>query len=1652
MTISVKKTMGKKMNNGFKGSSNKVSITRYVANVCLKRLVLMASVFLILLGHINTVNAQTQTMQFGYVAEAVFSLDGNPIYSEDQEELATRACQNYVQNLNANRSPNAVEGTGIHTDHGIAKGRNPITGMDGYFCQISVTVLDFDDRGVPFITDFEISGNERPGSRDFPARRNFCTSRYPTSLDADEMFKHYDAVDDQGCACDGVGWEDTEKNGGEGCFKTEEQDPDEEKDNGDPCENGEGNPCNVATGNKYQIETDIVRHARQLELVRAYNSRNLSDRGFGKGWTANHHKRLKITSSDRIAVIRDNGRGEPWRRESGIWQGDTDSDLILEQTASGFTLLKNDGSQERYDASGKLLADIDAQGKRLDYAYNSDNQLTRITDHFGHVLQLAYVDGRVSSVTDSLGDVYAYAYDANDNLISITYPDTTPNDDSDNPQRVYHYENADYPNHLTGITDENGDRYASFAYDDNGKTILSEHAQTNNNVPQQRFRFSYDEENKQTVVTDAIGTQQVWRFDENLGVHNLIEKLNLSDNKAITKTYDARNNVVSYTDEEGRTTTYGYNASNQRTSMTEAVGTFESRVTTYQYVSSDIDLVTRMTEQSVASLEQRKETLISYDAELNITSVVINGFSQGFNTVTRHFDYDYDDLGRVIRAYRAHAGVGLNGEEPERTFTEFEYYNCTTGHECGQLQRATNALRHTSTYDAYDANGRLTQMTDPNGTVTAYTYHPRGWLLSVTQVPVDGETRVTQYSYDPLGQILTITTPDAIVLSYVYDKAHDLRSIRDNLGNKIEYAYDAKGNRTQENTIDPDGTLSKTLHRDYDVRNFISSINADGSVTQIINDAVGNLTEITDPNLNPSTQNRYDALDRLQQTIDALSNQTNYQYNVADQLIKVRSPNGSTTDYVYDDLGNLLEEQSSDRGTLTYTHDAVGNVLSVTDGRGVTANYRYDVLNRLTGVEYANADENINYHYDGTPTDELGNESDACGFGVGRLCQISDPSGQTNYAYDAWGNVLVHQKQEVTQFDSAENDAQNYVVRYAYDQANRVIQQTNPNGLQIDYARDAIGRIDGIAVTHQGVTQSLLSNRTYRADGLAFGHTLGNGLQDSRQYDLQGRLTEQTLGGLFSKTYAYDANSNVLAQDTTPDATLKDTFQLNGFADPSYTYDVLNRIVEENSTLGNLVFQYDGNGNRLSKTRNGNDRLYSYVDPTQVDPPITDVPAILNEYSLILAQFPSVASVAPTALSELESILTQFGVGTGNNQQIILQFAQGSWFLDSEIEFDIVNQLINALFNLLEGEPAETSNRVLSVNSKAITYDSSGNIVSDKDGKRLYTYNQRNQLHTFTKDGQLRAQYQYNSNRQRTQKQFYKKLQDGETQATTRTFHFQYDVYGNLISEYISNKNGVYKLRRTYIWLANEPVAQINFNGNGSIKHITYITTDHLNTPRIGTDETGAIVWRWDSDAFGQAQPNKDPDFNNSNRNIRLRFPGQYYDQETGLYYSWHRYYDPTTGRFITSDPLGLYDGPNTYVYVGANPVNYYDPTGLAKDSITSRIESMIIRGDQRGLQNFLNSGGLNPAQTQIARQGLARLNKIKHIFDKKAHKLDDFVEACGDQSKAFDNLNDAFKQLAKDRQDGLIRDAVVKVRGFEITVRGAVVDGVPKISTAFIP
>ncbi|BCB27721.1 hypothetical protein SKTS_26070 [Sulfurimicrobium lacus] len=152
---------------------------------------------------------------------------------------------------------------------------------------------------------------------------------------------------------------------------------------------------------------------------------------------------------------------------------------------------------------------------------------------------------------------------------------------------------------------------------------------------------------------------------------------------------------------------------------------------------------------------------------------------------------------------------------------------------------------------------------------------------------------------------------------------------------------------------------------------------------------------------------------------------------------------------------------------------------------------------------------------------------------------------------------------------------------------------------------------------------------------------------------------------------------------------------------------------------------------------------------------------------------------------------------------------------------------------------------------------------------------------------------------------------------------------------------------------------------------VYYLHSDHLDTPRVVTDEQNRIVWRNDplAEPFGTAAPEQDPDGDGVPFTLNLRFPGQYFDRETNLHYNYFRDYDPARGGYVTSDPIGLRGGINTYTYVNGNPLSYVDPLGLARTTVDSAIEQAIRRGDVGELQTLLEAA--NPEQASVIQRAL---------------------------------------------------------------------------------
>jgi RHS repeat-associated protein len=148
----------------------------------------------------------------------------------------------------------------------------------------------------------------------------------------------------------------------------------------------------------------------------------------------------------------------------------------------------------------------------------------------------------------------------------------------------------------------------------------------------------------------------------------------------------------------------------------------------------------------------------------------------------------------------------------------------------------------------------------------------------------------------------------------------------------------------------------------------------------------------------------------------------------------------------------------------------------------------------------------------------------------------------------------------------------------------------------------------------------------------------------------------------------------------------------------------------------------------------------------------------------------------------------------------------------------------------------------------------------------------------------------------------------------------------------------------------SSPPVAITVTGSGPI--VVYLHGDHLGTPRVATNEANVVVWRNlpTAEPFGMALPEEDPDGDGRATVINLRFPGQYFDRETQLHYNYFRDYDPGTGRYVQSDPVGLAGGINTYSYVSSDPLRFIDPLGLRGNPVRHTVMGELRRTYQEML------------------------------------------------------------------------------------------------------
>lgn len=374
-----------------------------------------------------------------------------------------------------------------------------------------------------------------------------------------------------------------------------------------------GNPVNPATGNKLSSQIDISS-TTSLSFTRYYNSMGVTSYDMGRGWSATYFQRLIGPDPSIAGIVKlyeEDGRGIEFNcpANQGVCAIDPDITLGLEKTAIGYTLITEQDVVEQYALSGKLLSITPRSGETQTLSYNASTDLLEtVTDSYGKTLSFTYETNsdRLLTVTDPDGELYSYSYDTTNNLSSVTFPDDTPGNTNDNPSKQYQYTDTNFPNHLTDVIDENGNTFASFGYDTQGRAIFTEH---DNGT--ERIDLIYNA-NGTTTVTDSLGAANTYTYDIMFGVPRTSAVSGQQcgsgcSGEGQNQTYDSNGFLASRTDFEGNLTTFINNTRGLQESRTEAVGATEARTITTEWHPT-FRLPTKITEPG-------KETIFTYDSQ-----------------------------------------------------------------------------------------------------------------------------------------------------------------------------------------------------------------------------------------------------------------------------------------------------------------------------------------------------------------------------------------------------------------------------------------------------------------------------------------------------------------------------------------------------------------------------------------------------------------------------------------------------------------------------------------------------------------------------------------------------------------------------------------------------------------------------------------------------------------------------------------------------------------------------------------------------------------------------------------------------------------------------------------------------------------------------
>jgi RHS repeat-associated protein len=718
------------------------------------------------------------------------------------------------------------------------------------------------------------------------------------------------------------------------------------------------------------------------------------------------------------------------------------------------------------------------------------------------------------------------------------------------------------------------------------------------------------------------------------------------------------------------------------------------------------------------------------------------------------------------------------------------------------------------------------------------------------------------------------------------------RVLDDGTTQSTQFTYNFRGKLTS--IIDP---IGRTTLYDYDTNNgyLIDLISVRQQTSPSVYSTIASFT--------------YNSQHRPLTYTDAAGQTTTYTYNGAGQATQVTNPLGQTTRYEYDGLGYLTRIVNANGLTAaSFTYDAFGRVATSTDSEAHTIGFAHDAMDRLTQVTYP---DGTSYAYTWDKLD---------------LSAVEDRLGRvTQYSHDAVRNL------------TAVTDPSAHTTRYSYYGNRQLKSVADPNGNTTSWDRDIQSRVTAKHFADGSQINSAYELTTSRLKSVT---------DALRQVKLSGYTVDDRLASI---DYANAANYTPSVHFTYDPYFPRITSMIDGFGTTQYRYQAIGtsgalKLLAEDGPIQNVMiaYQYDALSRLVARTVDASAEAFTYDSlgrlSSHTSPLGSFVFGYLDQTNQLVSQQISSGTVGSGWAYDINTNDRRLkSITNGGN-------ARGFQYTTTPenriVEIDETASIGSMFPSQTWNYSYDASDRLLGAQASGgatygYGYDAADNITAflTPTGAVTATYNGVNQL---TGIGGLPFSYNANGNLINDGQRTY--LWDAENRLVavqappSKVTKFSYDGLGRRIAIFSNSVNGANNAR--YLWCGtslcqartNNGVVTRQYYLEGEMRagdQRLYYARDQLGSVRDGLDTTsGSSSVSYGYDPYGnltQSVGNVSTDF---------RYAGMFFHEDSGLYLTRYRAYDPRTGRWLSRDPMEESAGANLYAYVADNPINLIDPSG----------------------------------------------------------------------------------------------------------------------------